>query len=93
MVDDVPNEQRLDHLQTGDHQGQQKDRTQSIAVRPKPTEVVPQVGAPGALRAGRRGRGATLVRLRYLVEAPVFIVFDELLVALPGRTSGAHETT
>jgi len=37
--------------------------------------------------------GTSLVGLRHLVEAAVLIVFDEVLVALPRRTSGAHETT
>ncbi len=90
MVDDVPNEQRLDHLQTGDGEGQQKDGAEREAVRPQPRQIFAEEGATYLFRRLRRRLAAVFVGG---VQPPVLIVFDELLVALAGRTSGAHETT
>ncbi|PYO89648.1 MAG: hypothetical protein DMD58_08755 [Gemmatimonadetes bacterium] len=58
----------------------------------QPAQIPSQVRA--ARTGTRRGRSGTgLFGIGHLIQAPMFIVFDELLVALPGRTSGAHETT
>ena len=94
-IDDEPHEQRLDHLQTGDHQGDEEHRAELVAVRPEPVDVLAQVSAAGARGGGRRWPfpGAAAVFVGDGVQPPVLIVLDELLVSLARRTSGAHETT
>ena len=94
LIDDEPHEERLDHLQARDREGKDKDDAQLIPMGPQPAQVVPHVRAawppPGG--AWLSDRLAT-VRLGYVIEAVLFVILNELLVALPGRTSGAHETT
>jgi len=91
VVDNEPQEQRLDHLQTGDDEGEGKHRTEGVAVRPEPVDVLAQVGAARA--RGRSPSRPATVFVGDGIQPPPLIVLDELLVSLAGRTSGAHETT
>ncbi len=77
-IDDVPHEQRLDHLEAGDDQGDRQDEGDGRPMRRQPAEVLAQVLAPfrrrrrpGSFTAGVAGRtGFVQPMLPIVVDEP-----------------------
>jgi hypothetical protein len=61
-------------------------------MRFQPADIFAKIGSSCARLSGLGGRSGPAI-LGLVIEPAMPVVFDEFLVALPRRRSGAHETT
>ena len=99
-VDDEPHEQRLDHLQPGADQRQHEQRSDAVAVRPQPTQILAEILTAFAAQqrwlrffrladVGLHALGDRPLATGFIgtvVEPPVVVVTNEVLVTLSRRT-------